>query len=82
MRVSWRRETGQPASPVRVRAFFLDSNASLGEDHEALAKSEEADVTVQITACADDGSVLGTATTEATARYGDILIDGVPLQFD
>ncbi len=64
------------------KAAFTESSADLGEVGEALAETEEASVTVSITAYDAKGGEIGTATTEATAKYGDILIDGVPLEFD
>ncbi len=66
----------------RGKAAFTESEADLAEVGKTLAATEEATVTVTITAYDSKGGVLGTAKTEATAKYGDILIDGVPLEFD
>ena len=64
------------------KARYTESGADLGKLGEILAASAEAKVTVSVTAYNADGKALGTAKTEAVAKYGDILIDGVPLEFD
>jgi len=64
------------------RSTFTESKADLGELGASLLEREEAAVTLTVSALHSDGTVIGTATVEATAKYGDILIDGVPLEFD
>jgi hypothetical protein len=64
------------------RTSYTTSKADLGTLGEKLAATPEAAVTVVVTAYDEKGGVLGTTKTEATAKYGDILIDGVPLEFD
>ncbi|MFK7931264.1 MAG: hypothetical protein AB8H79_23980 [Myxococcota bacterium] len=66
----------------RSRATFVVDDADLGDLGKTLAASESAKVTLEITAYDEKGNSLGVVKTEATAKYGDILIDGVPLQFD
>lgn len=64
------------------RTAYTASEAELGELGAKLAETAEAAVTVVVTAYDEKGGVIGTTKTEATAKYGDILIDGVPLEFD
>lgn len=64
------------------RTTHTASEAELGELGAKLEATPEATVTVVVTAYDEKGGVLGTTKTEATAKYGDILIDGVPLEFD
>jgi len=66
----------------RGKTSFVDSEADLGEVGKALAETEEATVKLIVSAYDEKGSVIGSTTVEATAKYGDILIDGVPLEFD
>ena len=64
------------------KAAYTDSEADLGEVGKVLAEDAEQTVTVTVTAYDAKGGVIGTTKTEAVAKYGDILIDGVPLEFD
>jgi len=75
-------ETETSGSLVRSRTNLSETNADLGALGEALRELPEAGVTVTVSAFNAEGTVIGTATVEATAKYGDILIDGVPLEFD
>lgn len=74
--------TEPQATLVTSRTVHQDTNVDLGALGEALIGLPEEPVVVTVTARNADGGVLGTATVEATAKYGDILIDGVPLEFD
>ncbi len=67
---------------VQGKANYTESKVDLGKLGESLSASEESKVTVSFTAYNSDGKELGSASVEAVAKYGDILIDGVPLEFD
>jgi hypothetical protein len=69
-------------TPTRGRSVVVQTGLQLGTIADGLLGSPETPVVVTVTAKGADGGVLGTVTTEATAKYGDILIDGVPLIFD
>ncbi len=53
-----------------------------GRAGSRLAELPEETVGVTVRIFDASGALLGLGETEATARYGDILIDGVPLEFD
>ncbi len=67
---------------VAGKVAFTESEADLGKVGEALEASKSETISVIVTVYDSEGGELGTAKTEATAKYGDILIDGVPLEFD
>jgi hypothetical protein len=72
----------QDGSRIRTVAKLGESNIDLGELGLALAELAEEPVRINVQVLDTADTVIGTATVEATAKYGDILIDGVPLEFD
>jgi len=64
------------------KSTYTDTEVDLGELGVKLAELEEAKVFVSVVAYGSDGKELGRTHVEAVAKYGDILIDGVPLEFD
>lgn len=66
----------------RGKTAYTVSDADLGALGELLADSAESVVTVSVSAYDTKGGLIGTTRTDAISKYGDILIDGVPLEFD
>lgn len=66
----------------RAGNAFNNTDVDLGAAWGKVSELEEHAVIITVTAYDAKGNTLGSTKTEATAKYGDILIDGVPLEFD
>ncbi len=59
-----------------------NTDADFGGIQVDLGELADVDIEMSISAFDGNGDLIGTTSTEAVSKYGDILIDGVPLEFD